>query len=89
MKENAHVTQYTLRSVSAHIDRALRRMAKQQDKSMNQLILDVLERVVGASTEVPAPSFQDLDPLVGSWIEDSETDKAFAAQSKIDKDLWK
>ncbi len=89
MKENAPPSQYTLRNVPAHIDRTLRRLAKQQDKSMNQLILDVLERVLGAAPGATPQTYHDLDTIIRSWVEDTEVDKALAMQAEVDKDLWK
>jgi hypothetical protein len=82
-------TQYTLRNVPAHIDRALRRLAKKQDTSINQLLLDILERVVTLAYTDSKPEYRDLDALIGSWIEDPEFDGALKDQSQVDPDLWK
>ena len=81
--------QYTLRNVPPHVDRALRKLAKQKEQSLNQLVLDILERIVGGDSAREPVVHKDLDRLVGTWIEDPEFDQALTAQSQIDGDLWR
>jgi hypothetical protein len=90
MKKPASITQYTLRNVPPHVDRALRKMAHAHEQSLNQFILETLERVVGGDTaQGESARFGDLDKLIGSWVEDTEFDKALEDQSAVDRELWK
>ncbi len=68
--------QYTIRGITEHMDRTLRRTAAQQGKSLNAVVLDSLTR------------YHDLDDLAGTWIHDPEFDRAIAATDVIDDDLW-
>ncbi len=87
MKIKAKLKQYTIRSVSPPLDRALRRLAHKERKSINQLILDRLTQMVVGQTE-PAP-VHDLDSLIGSWQDDQLFDQVISAQSTVDEDLWR
>lgn len=89
MKTPSQSRQYTLRNVPAHIDQALRRLAKKHDKSVNQLLLDLLEQVIGAAGNARLLEYRDLDALVGSWVEDPQVDEVLKAQDVVDAELWK
>lgn len=78
--------QYTLRSVPADLDRALRARAKAAGVSLNQAALDALARGVGLVRETRQHS--DLDWIIGSWVEDPEFDRALADQDEVDEGLW-
>src|SRR5262245_2052820 len=79
--------QYTVRDVRARVDRALRRKARAEGKSLTQVVRDALAREAGASGSPTA--HHDLDDLVGAWDEDPEFDRAIAAQDHIDEALWR
>ena len=79
--------QYTLRNVSAELDRALREAARQEGKSLNQTALEILERSLGVA-RAPVRR-RDLSDLAGSWKEDGETAAALAAQRRIDPEDWR
>lgn len=86
MKVKATVTQYTLRNVPDSVDRALRRRAKQQNLSLNALLLDVLRAATGEPEQ--ARPHDDLDHLIGSWQRDSETDRALSEQRRVVAGDW-
>lgn len=88
MKANTHQLQYTIRNVSPRVDRALRKLARQQRKSLNQLVVDILERVIGATAGAEQVRYSDLDHLVGTWVADPEFDAVQMEQSKVDEELW-
>src|SRR4051794_8311080 len=74
--------QYTIRRIPAHLDRALRRRARETGKSFNQVVLDTLLQGAG---ELPEPN-HDLDFLIGT-LSDEEAealDLEIAAQRRID-----
>jgi hypothetical protein len=79
--------QYTLRSVPADIDRALRRRAKEDDKSLNTVAVEALAR--GLELDAKPIEYNDLDDLIGSWQEDPGFDQAIADFERVDEEAWK
>lgn len=80
--------QFTVRRVPAHVDRALRRRAQEENRSLNSVLLEALEEQAG-STAVGRQRFNDLDELAGLWQADTDFDEAITRQHQIDYDLWK
>ena len=78
---------YTIRSVPDAIDRAVRRRARREDKSMNAVVVEALAR--GLKIEVVPAEHTDLDHLIGTWQEDPEFDLAVADFERVDRDMWK
>jgi hypothetical protein len=77
--------QYTLRNVPVEVDQALRRLARERHKSLNQVAVETLEQAVGTA----APSKRrDLSDLIGTWRDDPETAAALADQRRIDPAPW-
>lgn len=79
--------QYTIRNVPARVDAALRRRAKQEDKSLNEVALDALLQATGLAGE--RLRRRDLSDLAGTWADDPECEAVLEAQDRIDVDLWK
>jgi plasmid stability protein len=77
--------QYTLRKIPSEVDKALRRRARKEGKSLNEVAIEALSR--GAGVETTAQN-HELDFAISSWIEDPEFDKAMENQRQIDADLW-
>ena len=79
---------YTVRNVPAHVDKALRRKAQIERKSLNEVLREAL---IGEAegTDVPERLYTDLDALAGSWVEDPGFDEAIHAQDRIDEALWR
>lgn len=71
--------QYTLRKIPPHIDHELRRRAEQEDKSLNEIALQALEKGLGLSGQ--PVRHHDLDDLAGTWVEDAEFDRALEEMS--------
>ena len=80
-------TQYTIRAVPAAIDRALRRRAKEEAKSLNAVTVEALAR--GLELDAKLVEHTDLDDLIGTWQEDTAFDKAMADFERVDEDAWK
>ncbi|HVM60995.1 MAG TPA: hypothetical protein VMV72_09015 [Verrucomicrobiae bacterium] len=78
--------QYTVRNVPHPVDTALRRKAKQESRSLNDIALEALE--LGAGTAEEPLRFHDLDSVAGTWREDPAFDRAIAAHDQVDADLW-
>ena len=80
--------QYTVRSVPAHIDKALRRKAQQERKSLNEVLRNALIREA-EGTDVPERVYTDLDALAGSWVDVPGFDDAIEAQDRVEEALWR
>lgn len=79
--------QYTLRGIPNELDKALRRKAKREKKSLNAVALEVLAEAVGVE---PAPrKRRDLSDLLGTWREDPAFDEVARDQRRVDPDLWR
>jgi hypothetical protein len=79
--------QYTIRSIPSSIDKALRRRAKQESKSLNTVAVEALAR--GLELDAKPKEYTDLDFLIGSWKEDPGFDRAIADFERIDEEAWK
>ena len=85
MKTKARV-QYTIRDVPRSVDRALRKRAVDQGRSLNAIVLEVLASAAAVAKEPRV--HDDLDHLIGSWVHDPETDRALDEQRKVDPRDW-
>jgi len=84
--KNMHI-QYTLRKVPKQIDQALRQRAKEEQRSLNEVTIEVIERGLGIRGN--PIRHHDLDDLIGTWIDDPKFDQAIEEMDQIDSDLWK
>ena len=75
-------SQYTLRAVPPAIDRALRRRARQEAKSLNAVAVEALTR--GLELDAKPVEHTDLDALIGSWQEDKGFDSAIADFERVE-----
>ena len=80
-------TQYTIRRVPARLDRELRRQAREEQRSLNEMALRALERGLGLAEE--ERRHHDLDDLAGTWVDDPEFDQAIEAMDQVDPELWR
>lgn len=79
--------QYTIRNVSPSLDEAVRRRAKQEGKSLNEILVVALAQALGvASTAVKQ---RDLRGIAGTWVEDAQFDAAITDQHRIDEGMWR
>jgi hypothetical protein len=79
--------QYTLRNIPAALDRMLRRRAKEQGASLNDVALEALAR--GAGVTEDAVRQRTLRDLAGAWKEDALIDAALGDQRVVDAELWR
>ena len=75
-------TQYTIRRVPPRLDQELRRKAREEQRSLNEMALRALERGLGLAEE--QPRYHDLDDLAGTWVDDPEFDRAIEAMDQVD-----
>lgn len=79
--------QYTIRNIPGSLDDALRRRAREQRKSLNDVAIEALARGAGISAE--RIRRRDLRSIAGAWQDDPAFDEAIAAQDIADEDLWR
>ena len=80
---------FHLRDIPAEVMHQLKQEAKRLRTSVNSLVLKMIERGLGFSSEKPI--YHDLDYLANSWSAAEE--RVFLENTqffeKIDEDLWK
>ena len=79
--------QYTIRNVPTTLDEALRRVARERGKSLNEIAIEALARGAGVAAE--SRPQRDLGDIAGTWHKDAAFDSAVAAQDTIDEEMWK
>lgn len=79
--------QYTIRNVPGPLDAALRRSAREQGKSLNEVAIEALAR--GSGLSEPRCRQRELSDITKTWRPDSDFDHALAAQDTIDQELWR
>ena len=79
--------QYTIRDVPDNLDKALRRTAREQGKSLNEVVVQTLARGAGITEERSRQ--RDLGDIAGTWRKDPAFDSARAAQDAIDEEMWR
>ena len=79
--------QYTIRQIPEAVDAEIRRRARQEGKSLNEVAIEALARGVGLGGE--PVRFRALGDVSGRWQEDPEFDRAIREQRQIDESLWK
>jgi plasmid stability protein len=79
--------QYTIRNVPRNLDEALRRTAREQGKSLNDVAIEALARGAGLSGD--GGRQRDLNDVAGTWRKDPAFDSALAAQDTIDEEMWR
>ena len=78
--------QYTIRNVPDTLDEALRRAAREQGKSLNDVAIEALARGAGVTGE--RGQQRDLSDIAGTWRKDRAFDSALSAQDTIDEEMW-
>lgn len=78
---------YTIRNIPDSVDRELRARARKSGKSLNETVIEALERGVGVAGS--GQTYDDLDDLVGTWQHDEEFDSALPEQNTVDTDAWR
>ena len=81
----------TIRGIDSSVSSKLKQVAKNERKSVNQLVLDMIKQNIGMQKRKKyTKKYHDLDHLFGKWT-DSEFDKIqgiINSQRKIDLELW-
>lgn len=82
----------SIRGVDEQLAALLKQQAITAQKSVNQLILEMLRKHVGLDKEKKfTQKYQDLDQLFGTWTEDEflKIQGKIDAERRVDSELWK
>jgi len=79
--------QYTLEKVSPELDHAVRARAQAEGKSVDQFLIEHLERTLGVGARPQMK--RDLSGIAGTWVDDPEFDKVMEEFEQIEPDMWK
>ena len=79
--------QYTIRKISSTLDAVLRRWAREQGKSLNEVAIEAMARGAGLTGRTVRQ--RDLHDIAGTWREDRAFDRARAAHEVIEAELWR
>lgn len=78
--------QYTIRNIPSDLDAALRERAAREGKSLARVTIEVLRGGLGLAAQ--PLEHRDLSDVVGTWVDDAETDAALDAQRVVDPEAW-
>ncbi|MCB9768403.1 MAG: antitoxin [Candidatus Omnitrophica bacterium] len=82
----------SVRGVDQELADLLKRRAKESDKSVNQLVVEILRRSVGLEKEKKFTQIHtDLDSFFGTWSEKEfeEIQGKIDSERRVDDELWK
>lgn len=85
------MTTMTLRGVDDTIAAVLKEKARQEETSVNALMLRILRESLGIDKKKRTAVYNDLDSLAGTWSSQDSDDflRATAVFEKVDEDMWK
>ncbi|MFH2129949.1 MAG: toxin-antitoxin system HicB family antitoxin [bacterium] len=81
----------TIRNVEPSVSEKLKCEAKNQGKSVNQFIIDMIEQNLGFKKKKKFSNIHhDLDHLFGKWTDEeyNQIQGRIDKERKIDKELW-
>ncbi len=81
----------TIRNVEPTVSEKLKQEAKNQGKSVNQFIIDMIEQNLGFKKKKKYSAIHhDLDHLFGKWTDEeyNQIQGRIDRERKIDKELW-
>jgi hypothetical protein len=80
--------QYTLRNIPKALDGALRRRAKRERKTLNQVALEAMAEGVGLGS-AEEPIRRSVRDLIGTMKREPAMDRALHEQRRVDPELWR
>ena len=78
--------QYTIRNIPKPLDQALRKKAKVEKRSLNDVAIDAM--VNGLRQQGYPVKKRDLSWIAGTWVEDPGFDEAMKDFERIDYEEW-
>ena len=84
------MSQITLRGLDPVVERKIRKMAKKSGKSLNRIILDMVNQSTGFEKEQNRPAASSLKKLAGGWSakDAEEFKKSIKLFEQIDEEMW-
>lgn len=81
----------TLRGIDDTLSGALKEKARQEDTSINTVMLRILKESLGLEKKKRGAVYHDLDHLAGTWSaqDAAEFESATAVFEKVDEDMWR
>lgn len=85
------MTTMTLRGIDDTMAAALKDKARQEEISVNAMLLRILKESLGIDKKKRTAVYSDLDHLAGTWSAQESEDfiRATAVFEQIDEDMWK
>lgn len=85
------MTTMTLRGIDDTIAALLKDKARQEETSVNAVMLRILRESLGIEKKKRTAVYNDLDHLAGTWSAGESDDflRATAVFEKVDEDMWK
>jgi hypothetical protein len=86
-----HMKNFALRGISPQLDRHLKTLAEQENQSVNQCILSILEERFGLAKEHRfTDTHSDLDFCMGRWTPEQAADMETALSDfgQVDEAFW-
>jgi len=81
--------QYTIRNISKKADQILRRRAKNENKSLQQVAREALELGAGIVPLGKQPvKYRDLSDIAGTYVHDPGFEEAMRDQDQVDPRDW-
>ena len=79
--------QITIRGIDPEIEREIRRSAKENQKSINQIVKEIIHK----EFRRPEPAAASLKELSGGWTrkQAAEFKASIKSCEQIDEDMWK
>ena len=83
------MSRITLRNLPEHVERAIRKRAKEKQISLNQSATELLQQALGTSED--EPRHRNLRDLAGTWnnTEADVFDRRVKELRSIDPEIWK
>lgn len=81
--------QYTLRDIPKKVDEALRKKAKEQGRSLNDVAVEALAIVSGVVEPAQPIKYRDLSDIAGTYVHDPGFEAAMKAQDVVNPEDWK
>ena len=82
----------TIRGVEPDVAKKLKLTASEQNKSINQLVIELIKKSLGIEKEkIYTREYNDLDNLFGSWDDNeySAIQNKINQERQIDQEIWK
>jgi len=80
----------TLRGIDPQLAQTLKERARQENSSVNALLLGIVKESLGLEKKQRRKLYSDLDHLAGTWSaqEAAEFEQAIGSFETVDENLW-